>query len=588
MHPARSVCRRHPSAMDPSLTVRWVRSVCIAVTLALSASAAAGPAHAQDLPLKLAPRATSAAITDADLMTRIYIFADDSMMGRQAGREGSMKGTAYIARELARLGVEPAGENGTYFQGLPYVQRRYGSTSTFTVDGQPLRWLEEFVAVPGRAPPRPVENVPVIYGGVAGDTARQITAAQAAGRLVVLSAPVAPGSGGRGGGGGGRGGADPARFADAAAIATVDLHVLSPSARALLNDPPATLDTGRGGAPPAPAPPAAPTLRLTPEAGAKLFGRPIDGLAPGATGGTATVRPSYMERPVPEYGRNVIGIIRGSDPTLANEYVAIGAHSDHVGFTAAPVDHDSLRAFASAALALQMRSGELTAIAPEQRASIQVDVAALRRVRPARLDSIRNGADDDGSGSMAMLEIAEAIAAMPVKPRRSILFVWHTGEEGGLSGSRWFVENPTVPREAIVAQINLDMIGRGRASDIIGGGDDYLAVVGSKRLSAELGEMVAAVNARQPRPFRLDYRFDAETTWPGYNNIYGRSDHANYARYDIPIAFFFTGLHQDYHQVTDEPQYLDYPHYAAITRYLNDLVLEIAGKDRRPAAGGPN
>ena len=99
--------------------------------------------------------------------------------------------------------------------------------------------------------------------------------------------------------------------------------------------------------------------------------------------------------------------------------------------------------------------------------------------------------------------------------------------------------------------------------------------------------MVASVNARQDRPFRLDYKFDAETTWPGYNNIYGRSDHANYARYDIPIAFFFTGLHQDYHQVTDEPQYLDYPHYAAITRYLRDLVVEVGNRDRRPVVDKP-
>jgi len=578
----------HPWICLRAVRARWAGVAPLAAALAFASPLAGQAVNEYGYPLRLAPRPTTAAITDADLMTRIYIFADDSMMGRQAGREGNMKGTTYIARELARLGVEPAGDGGTYFQTLPYVQRRHGANSSLTVDGRPLRWLDDFVALAGRAASLPLSGITAIYGGVAGDTARQIAPALAAGKLVVLSAPVAvPAAGGRGGGGRGGAGGVATRFADAAGIATIDLHTISPSARALLNNPPGSLNTGRGGAPPPPLTPAPPVFRITPAAAALLFGRPVEGLAPGTTGGTVTARLEYLERPVPEFGRNVVGIIRGSDPALASEYVAIGAHNDHVGFTAAAVDHDSLRAFASAALALQMQTGELTALTPEQRAAIRVDVAALRRVRPARLDSIRNGADDDGSGSMAMLEIAEAIATMSVKPRRSILFVWHTGEEGGLSGSRWFVENPTVPRESIVAQINLDMIGRGRASDLPGGGDDYLGVVGSKRLSSELGEMVASVNARQDRPLRLDYRFDAETTWPGYNNIYGRSDHANYARYDIPIAFFFTGLHQDYHQVTDEPQYLDYPHYAAVTRYLRDLVVEVGNRARRPAVDRP-
>ena len=189
---------------------------------------------------------------------------------------------------------------------------------------------------------------------------------------------------------------------------------------------------------------------------------------------------------------------------------------------------------------------------------------------------------------MAVLEIAEAIAAAPVKPRRSILFIWHTGEEGGLTGSRWFVQHPTVPRDSIVALVNIDMIGRGRAGDIIRvAASDYLAVVGSRMLSSDLGREVVPVNLRQPRPLRLDYRFDETTTWPGYNNIYGRSDHANYARCNIPIAFFFTGLHQDYHRVTDEPQYIDYPHYATITRYIHDLVVDLADRTARPVVDHP-
>jgi Zn-dependent M28 family amino/carboxypeptidase len=167
------------------------------------------------------------------------------------------------------------------------------------------------------------------------------------------------------------------------------------------------------------------------------------------------------------------------------------------------------------------------------------------------------------------------------------LFVWHTAEESGLRGATYFMEYPTVPRDSIVAQINIDMIGRGRASDILGGSDDYLAVVGSKRLSEELGNMVTGVNEKQQKPLKLDYRFDGDVTWPGYNNIYGRSDHARYAARGIPIAFFFTGLHQDYHRVTDEPQYIDYPHYTRITNYINQLIQEVANRDKRPAVTRP-
>ena len=93
---------------------------------------------------------------------------------------------------------------------------------------------------------------------------------------------------------------------------------------------------------------------------------------------------------------------------------------------------------------------------------------------------------------------------------------------------------------------------------------------------------VEEVNKRQTKPLALDARFDRPIAWQGYNNIYGRSDHANYARYNIPIAFFFTGLHADYHQVTDEPQYLDYPHYARITQFVHDLAVDVANLARRP------
>jgi Zn-dependent M28 family amino/carboxypeptidase len=187
--------------------------------------------------------------------------------------------------------------------------------------------------------------------------------------------------------------------------------------------------------------------------------------------------------------------------------------------------------------------------------------------------------------------------AMPVKPKRSILFVWNNGEETGLLGSNYFANNPTVPLDSIVANVNMDMIGRGRAEDMVGGGPDYLGSLGARRLSSDLDRMMREVNAAQPAPLRIDYRFDDPTlgtsvdgravSWPGYNNIYGRSDHANYAAKCIPIVFFFTGLHGDYHQRTDEPQYLDYPHYARTVNFVRDLSVAIGNAITRPALDLP-
>ncbi len=612
-------------------------------------------------PEKLDPRPTTAAITVEDLMTRSYIFADDSMQGRQAGRVGNRMGTDYIASELRRLGIEPGGENGGYFQTLPYIQRKFTDRSTLAVNGTALRFNADFVPVPGNAAPAPLNGVQVIYGGVAGDTTAMITAEQAAGKFVILSPAAAgtvaarPMAGGRGAMGGG---GWMARLNGAVAVATVNLDELSPAARAAINEPMATFAAGDavraveagdailsdrqggvavvrdgqliggklpagmsaaavkaytdslaaasqqaaggarqggafgGGAPAAGTPPV--QFRLTAAAAERLLGRPVSGAAAGATGGSVAARFDFVEQKT-DWGRNVVGIIRGSDPALRGQFVAIGAHNDHVGFRGSPVDHDSLRAGAVARLKLQMETGDLLAITPEQAASVKINIDSLRAVRPARPDSINNGADDDGSGSMAVLEIAEWIQSMPVKPKRSVVFVWHTAEESGMHGSRHFSNNPSVPVDSIVTAINVDMIGRGRAEDVIGGGDFYTGVLGADRLAADLSKTMHELNDSRSQKIHLDDRFDDPTigtpvngvvTWPGYQNLYNRSDHTRYAEKCIPIVFFFTGLHADYHQVTDEAQYLDYPHYANITRFIGDLVVAVGNRDQRPALDG--
>jgi hypothetical protein len=281
--------------------------------------------------------------------------------------------------------------------------------------------------------------------------------------------------------------------------------------------------------------------------------------------------------------RNVIAVVPGSDPALRGEYVSITAHNDHVGFSHSVVDHDSLRAFNSVVrpLGADSRPREAT---PAEVVRIRGIIDSLRKIRPPRPDSIYNGADDDGSGTIALIELAEAFMKGNVKPRRSILFVSHTAEEKGLLGSAWYTDHATVPMDSIVAEIDVDMIGRGAATDIKGGGPTYLEVVGLRRLSTEFGDWFEAVNAKETVPFKFNYEYDA----PGHpDQYYCRADHYSYARYGIPSVSLSRGSHMDYHQVTDEPQYIDYPDYARLTQLVFDAAVFVANAEHGPRLDEP-
>jgi hypothetical protein len=410
-----------------------------------------------------------------------------------------------------------------------------------------------------------------VYGGTAAEPA--LTREQAAGKVVVLRAEtLAP-----------QRMSAQSPLAAAAAVVYAGPDRIAPAAREGAATP-AMAMAARTAAATIP-----PQLFVTRAVAERMLGAPLDGLAPGAAGRAVAGSVRFAEAPAP--ARNVVAVLPGSDPALRGQYVALGAHNDHVGYARRPVDHDSLKVAnaqrRAAYVALDTAGGEALDRAAAQQVAdrvrgMTVNVDSLRRVRPARPDSINNGADDDGSGSMALLEIAENLAAARARPKRSVLFVWHTAEEKGLLGSRWYADHPTVSRDSIVAQLNIDMIGRGGREDVATGGPDYLGVVGSRRLSTELGGLAAEEGRRAG--LRLDYALDAD----GHpQNIYCRSDHYNYARYGIPIAFFFTGLHGDYHQVTDEPQYIDYPHYARITNYVRDLAVRLADLDHRVVVDRP-
>jgi hypothetical protein len=281
--------------------------------------------------------------------------------------------------------------------------------------------------------------------------------------------------------------------------------------------------------------------------------------------------------------RNVVARLPGSDPALRGQLVAIGAHHDHDGIAELAEEHDSLRAFNRVMRPEGANStpGEPTA---EQAGRIRRVLDSLRAARAPRVDSVLNGADDDGSGTVAVLEIAEQLARGAEQPRRSVLFVWHAAEELSLLGSEFFTREPTVPRDSIVAMLNIDMIGRGMASDLKAGGPGYLQLIGSRRLSSELGDLVERANTEGRHGFAFDYSYDAD----GHpSNFYCRSDHANYARYGIPVTFFSTGSHLDYHQLTDEVEYIDFDKLRRVTSFIADVTMAVGNVERRPVVDKP-
>ncbi|HXD22022.1 MAG TPA: M28 family peptidase [Gemmatimonadaceae bacterium] len=554
----------------------------------------------EKMPLTYKGGPTVADITACDLMTRLYIYAADSMRGREAGTPDNIRATAYIEREVKRLGLVPAGDKGSYFQYMPVTARVVTKASSITAGGKTFHPGADFSAA--GAAERSV-SAPVIFDGTAGDTVNALSADDVRGKIVVMMAGA--GGGGRGGfGRGGRGGA-PNPLADAAAIVLVSQKVTPARLQFTLNDTvqndgraayaaahPQEANAGgrggRGGGGPAPL-----TVTVSPTVASAMLGRPVAGAKRGDKGGPATI--DLKDETLQEPTRSVVAIIPGSDPTLKNEYIVIGAHSDHIGIsnTNPPVEHDSLKAYNMVARVEGADSRGAMPPTPEQWVRINALKDSLRKVYPARVDSISNGADDDGSGSVSILEIAEAFEKGPVKPKRSLIFIWQTGEEKGLWGSQYWTNHPTVPRDSVVADLNLDMVGRGAATDVTGknkegeelfGAPNYLQLVGSRRLSTELGDIAESVNATEAMPFKFDYSMDAN----GHpQNIYCRSDHANYARYGIPVIFFTTGGHADYHQVTDEPEYIQYEHMARVDKLVYDIALKVGNLDHRVLVDKP-
>jgi hypothetical protein len=303
--------------------------------------------------------------------------------------------------------------------------------------------------------------------------------------------------------------------------------------------------------------------------------------------------------------RNVVGMIEGSDPKLKDTFVMFGAHLDHIGYSQTggggqpspgacrqrgPAALAALAAAGKTAQNAGRRGGGAPPAAAGAGAGAQgsgqnaaAAPAAGRGAQPSatavpfdQRDFISNGADDDGSGSTAELAVAKAFATGP-KPKRSIIFVWHTGEEAGLYGSRYNADFPVKPLDKVQAQLNMDMVGRDDCDDTEGDYTNSVFIVGADRISTDLHNVIVETNKTLTQPLGLDYELN-DPNDP--ESVYTRSDHYSYAAKGIPIAFFTTGLHKDYHRVSDTVDKILFPKMARIAQLVYETGFSIANTDR--------
>jgi len=463
-------------------------------------------------------------ISPEDIRRRIGIIADDSMRGRDTPSPELDKVAAYIGREYRRLGLTAGGDSGTFIQ-------------HYTIDRVEIRGDSSaaFLHAAGN-------DATFAYGTDFVLADNSFDSGDYAGELVLLSGPLT--------------GAIPV---DTAALAGKMLILATrPRNRAELQRVAAwkpqgivfvgtapdsiwrrNVDRGNRPQPRNPLQPIGPPIFLAIRAIAlqpvvtRLGGdlsaaQSATSLAVQSLGGAQLhvhARIRIVER---RFAPNVVGILPGSDPVLKNEFVVFSAHMDHIG-VAGPRGSGGCRAQGA--------------------------------------DSICNGADDDGSGTVAVVEIAEALAGMTPRPKRSIIFLNVSGEEKGLWGSAYFSDHPAVPISNIVADLNIDMIGRNWKDTIVAIGKEH------SDLGATLNRVGAAHAELNMRPI--------DDVWPA-ENFYFRSDHYNFARKGVPVLFFFSGTHPDYHQVGDSPDKIDAEKESRVARLIFYLGVEVANAAERP------
>jgi hypothetical protein len=478
----------------------------------------ARPVQAQTAHSAAAARA-AATITAEDVAHRIGVIADDSMLGRDTPSRGLELTAAYVAGEFRRFGLKPAGDRGTFLQRYPITRRKFdaaGSLVQLKAGGldATARFDRSARYLQGTISGEPLTGSVVLIGGTLGPD--DVSRMPLRDKVVIYVSDYA------------------AAFSDQAVQAARVLRLANPRAVVLA----ANLDpeTFAGRIPKSPPLRTAVDLRLVSPPFVEVPDALIGPLLSAAGVDLAAVRADRAPvfRTLPGVAvklalketvlsrlsaPNTVGILEGSDPVLRHEYLVYSAHMDHIG------------------------------------------------VSPGQPDSVNNGADDDASGTAAVMELAQAFSRPGARPRRSVIFLTVSGEEKGLWGSRYFTEHPPVPIDRIVADLNIDMIGRNWRDTIVAIGKEH----------SDLGATLARVNAAHPEL----HMTAIDDRWPG-ERFYFRSDHYNFARKGVPVLFFFNGVHVDYHRVTDSPDKIDSEKESRIVRLLYYLGREVGDADARP------
>ena len=523
-------------------------------------------ANAQRATAKSTKKPAASAITKRGVDTiaadqlRDYLtfIASDEMEGRDTPSRGLNTTAKFLAMNLARWGFKPAGDEGSFFQRIDLRRERADTGQTkVDVSGRTLASGTDFLPVAGTG------NVSgqLVFAGngwfVKSKDMDAYKGIDPAGRIAVIFGTPNMLPRGVSRTDLGKPKEELMNASDYARSKGVVGLIYVPDTQYFTNWRLRQRFVERGSTvvakfQPQTATTPLPTIVITPEAANILFEgetQTASAISNAAFGANPVTVPPFLlsdqkkltmnvvntTETVPT--QNVVAVWEGSDPVLKAEYVALGAHYDHVGSGCPPVG----------------------------------------------ADTICNGADDDGSGTTALLGMAEALAKAPVRPKRSVLFVWHCGEEKGLWGSRYFTQFPTVPLNQIVAQLNIDMIGRSKKdgdtnpknSELTG--PDAVYLIGSTMMSTELGTLVNNVNDSF-----LKLTFDTKYDDPkDPHRFFYRSDHINYARKGIPIIFFFDGEHEDYHRAGDTADKIDYQKMEKITRTIYMTLWEIGNRPVR-------
>ncbi|HTH83727.1 MAG TPA: M28 family peptidase [Mucilaginibacter sp.] len=518
--------------------------------LILSLSGLIAGAQAQQNPTAM----KYAKIINADLARKhLSIIASDEYEGRETGKPGADKAAHYIADEFKSLGLQPI-VNGSYFFDIPVVESSF-TVNLFTVNGTALTSGKDFSAIGSMETKTINANDIVFIGyGISADNYDDLKGVDLAGKVVMYingNEPMINGISKVSG---------TDKLSDWSTNRNKRIQFIQSKKPALILavSPAGLARRGGGGGGrmtlkrETAAAVQAPVYSLTPAAAdqllkntGKTFAELKAAIDQSGTPQSQTIKADIsttyagIEKPVKAV--DVLGFLPGSDPKLKGEVLVISAHYDHIGL---------------------MPAGSK--------------------------DMVNNGADDDGSGTTGIMEIARAFSQAKKDgkgPRRSILFLGNVGEEKGLLGSEYYTDHPVIPLERTITNLNIDMIGR-VGDEYVGKPDsaNYVYVIGSSMLSTDLHKVGEKANNTYTK-LDLDYKYD-DPNDP--NRFYYRSDHYNFAKHNVPIIFYFNGVHPDYHRPGDEVSKINFPLLAKRAQLVFYTAWDLVNADTRPVVDGKN